>query len=91
MVKANTAQPQQPVLLMRRPTLPMPPSPITTSPEIQEIVRRSNTDQELLTNLLSFAVDLISEDDFADFPPRTSKFSKNNNNSLHPRNIEGRQ
>ncbi|KAL3932112.1 MAG: hypothetical protein SGBAC_011006 [Bacillariaceae sp.] len=91
MVKASSAQPPYPELLMRRPTLHMPPSPITPSPEIQEIVQRSNTEQELLTNLLSFAVDLISEDDFADLPPRTSKFSKHNNDSLHPPNTEGRQ
>mmetsp|Transcript_21825 Transcript_21825/g.53974 ORF Transcript_21825/g.53974 Transcript_21825/m.53974 type:complete len:88 (-) Transcript_21825:2364-2627(-) len=87
MAKASST-PQMPVMLNHRPTLPMPPSLITTSPEIQEIVDRSTSERDLLTNLVSFAVDLINEDDFADDWPTTSKFSKT---SLPLRNTEGRQ
>ena len=74
----DQAQSTLPLAAVMRPTVPMPPSFITSSPEIQEIVDQSSSEHELLTNLVSFAVDLISEDDFADFSTARNKTSRNN-------------
>ena len=51
----------------------MPASLLTSTREIQEIVDRSTTELELVTNLVSFAVDLINEDDFVDFSNRSNQ------------------
>lgn len=87
MTKDPSRQPQeQRVVLMSRPTLPMPSdSLIATSPEIEEIMARSNSEHEVLTNLLSFAVDLIEADILSDVPTT----STSSTNSLPPQNTEG--
>eukprot|EP00980_Cylindrotheca_fusiformis_P014276 scaffold3791_cov137-Cylindrotheca_fusiformis.AAC.3 len=50
----------------------MPPSLVTTG-EIQDIIDRSSTQQELFINLMTFAVDLICEDDFSQLSSPESK------------------
>lgn len=87
MTNKDPSQPQEQRLVsMNRPTLPMSSdSRIVTSPEIEEIMARSNSEQEVLTNLLSFAVDLIEADILSDVPTT----STSSTNTLPPPNGEG--
>ena len=79
MTKETSTMPQLSLMASYRPSIPMPPTFLASSPEIQEIVGQSASESELLANLVSFAVELISEDDFADFDdfkPRNSSRSR---------------
>jgi hypothetical protein len=78
--------PPQPVVI--NPATMMLPSFLTTTREIQEIVDRSSTELELITNLLSFAMDLIDdEDDFSEL----SSSEGSRDYSLEKRNPSDRQ
>jgi hypothetical protein len=57
--------PPQPVVI--NPATMMLPSLLSRTREIREIVDRSSTELEQITELLTFAVGLINEDDFAEF------------------------